>query len=273
MKKLFLLLLAIFSTSAVIHAQNQTAIGARLGIKRAGLTIQQDIGERSKLEGLLTISKEDVTATGLYEYHHPVGPEGLTVYGGIGAHVGKFYNLNPMDIVEDILNPESSKSGAFTGLDLIGGVQYKIPFLPANVSLDVKPALHLNNHPNKFQFQAGLSLRFFFGSGGGSGSGSGSGTGSNGGGGYETGTGGGYPGGAYPSPSPSPTPERKGKVKTRDYPAPTTKPTNPKPSPKPTPQPSPNPTPTNDGDKDRGGNSSGDDNENNNGESWGDGGN
>ena len=91
MKKTILLVWVLLSFSAASYAQNETSIGFRLDIKRAGFTLQQSLGEKSKLEGLLTFSKEDVVATGLYEYHHPIGPKGLTVYGGLGGHYGKFY--------------------------------------------------------------------------------------------------------------------------------------------------------------------------------------
>lgn len=265
MKKIIVLFLAIISTTAVTLAQNETSVGVRIGIKRAGLTIQQDIGEKSKLEGIMTISKEDVAVTGLYEYHHPLGPKGLTFYGGLGGHFGKFYKSEVVDVIDNIFNPDSmSTSGTYTGLDLIGGLQYKIPFLPANISIDMKPALHLNGHPKKFQFQAGVSLRFLFGAGGPGGKDSGGGQGSGSGGGYGSGSGSGTsPTGTFPggtSPTPSPTTKKSGKVKSKSYPNPTkTK--------KPTQTTKPAPTPPTNPPTDKNG-----DDKNNNGESWGDGG-
>lgn len=162
---------------------SSTAIGIRLGGGimggELGLSLQQRLNTNNYLEAIVGLNKYDYRLTGFYQYHYPLAVKGLNLYGGVGAHVGKTRSGGIADII-DIINgdvPDVSGPGIFTGVDAIGGLMYKLPGMPINLSLDVKPAYSFNNHPKPFEIGAGLTVRWTFGSGGGGGNGSGNGNG------------------------------------------------------------------------------------------------
>ncbi|TXK52008.1 hypothetical protein FVR03_02445 [Pontibacter qinzhouensis] len=120
----------------------RTAAGIRLDGERLGLTIQQRVFEKSTIEGIFAVGTREVSATALYEWHRPILGRRLNYYLGAGAHVG---NLKD--------------SGAFTGLDAILGLEYKVNGLPILISTDIKPAFHVN-HEDWVALSTGISIRY-----------------------------------------------------------------------------------------------------------------
>ena len=118
-----------------------TAAGLRIDKEAFGLTIQQRILPKSTLEGIGLIGKREVSGTVLFEQHFPIISNGFNYYIGAGGHVGNLKDY-----------------GNFYGADAIMGLEMKIPILPVNISLDLKPAFHVN-HEDWFAFQGGFSIR------------------------------------------------------------------------------------------------------------------
>ncbi len=290
---LFLSLFIVANTSyAQTYSKNKstaaatpsTLMGVRIGTgtlgSDLGLTIQHQFNQNSYVEGMGTLNKYDMRLTGLYQYHQPLSMRGMTWYMGGGMHIGRVRKSvaeTLIDILNIDLGTEADAKRIFLGLDAVAGIQYKFPGIPMNASVDIKPALNLNDHPKRFEVGAAFSLRWHIGSGGGKGSSNGS---TSGNGGY--GTSGGSKGGSEsgnsgdgrvktttppisPSPSPQTTPKTPSETK------PTTPQTNPS-SPKvkvktktkttPTQKPSPTPKPSGDNDGSQNGQGS------NHGESW-----
>lgn len=151
MKKYIILSIMLLIVSFDGFAQKYgRAAGLRIGNRATvGLTIQQRVLPQTTIEGLLTLGVRDreVAATALVEYHKPFfgkKAKSFNGYIGAGGHVGAV----PGD-------------GAFSGLDAIMGVEYKLPLLPLLISADIKPRVNIG-HAKTFQFQTGLSARYVF---------------------------------------------------------------------------------------------------------------
>lgn len=146
-----------------------------------GISLQQQLNKKNFLEGIGTVNTTDIRFTGLYQYHQPLVVKNLSLVMGGGFHFGKTHAQGGLDLVEILTGTDMNPGQAdmFYGADLIAGLQYDVPRMPINLMLDVKPALHLGNHPNNLEIGVGFTVRFEFGKGGGgSGNGQGSGTGS-----------------------------------------------------------------------------------------------
>lgn len=148
MKKLRLLLIGIFCFTAVQQASSQeysNALGIRLSTSQA--TINQSVSyrrylnENTAIEGLLSF--DPIAVGALYEKVYPLGAPGLQWFFGGGAYV------------------------AFTGNNVFGamgiaGLDYTIPSIPINMSLDWKPELNFVNNVNFQASAVALSIRFVF---------------------------------------------------------------------------------------------------------------
>ncbi len=263
-------------TSAGVRLEAVTGSGVGLG-----LTLLQDLNKYNKIEGMLTINNRDWRVTGLYEFYQPVpNISDLSWFVGAGAHMGKAGTDPDYTLLNDIMSGNidfnevaNGNSAFFVGVDGIAGLNYKVSQMPINVSVDLKPALNLNNHPNKIELGIGVSVRWMLGSGGGGGKGGGNGSGS----GASKGEGNGGGQGTTPRKGTVRNSQHKGDKphsNTSTTTRPTTKPnkgtnTRPttKPTPNPTPDPGPTPNPTPNGGNNNGNNNG---NGNSNGESWGD---
>jgi len=142
MKKLtFILSLCLIC--GVASAQNyRTAAGLRIGRGGFGISAQQKIMPRSTLEGIVSLDPDEFAGTLLLEKHHPLIGKGFNYYLGGGAHVGTLKDY-----------------GTFYGADAIVGAEMKLPLFPILLSLDLKPAVHVN-HENWFNLGGGFSLRY-----------------------------------------------------------------------------------------------------------------
>ena len=97
--------------------------------------------------------------TGLYEVHGTAfNTANLKWYYGGGAHVG-FYNGKYYRGFE---KNRADEGYVEVGVDGILGLEYKIPTIPINISLDWKPALSLIGGVGFIGDGFGLSVRYCF---------------------------------------------------------------------------------------------------------------
>ena len=270
---------------------NPSAIGVRVEATTSGgigmgATFQQSLTKRTGLEGIITGNNTDMRITGLYEYFQPLIFKGWKAYIGGGGHIGMTHSAGSAQLLADIMSGSLDVSNGrqlFMGVDGIVGAQYDVPNMPINISIDAKPALHLNNHPNRFEIGVGLSVRFKLGSGGGNGNGNGQGSGSGSAGGASQGSQGSGSSAGQGSGEGSGSTTKKGTVKVRRQENGSSNTnsnsnsggnngnsrTNSRvsPSPNPSPSPTPAPTPSNNNNGNKNSNGSGGSG-NDNGEGW-----
>jgi len=133
------------SLQKVNGQQYSNALGIRLSTAQA--TINQSISyrrylnENTAIEGLLSF--DPIAVGALYEKIYPLGVPGLQWFFGGGAYV------------------------AFKGDNVFGamgiiGMDYTIPSVPINLSLDWKPELNFINNVNFQASAVALSVRFVF---------------------------------------------------------------------------------------------------------------
>jgi hypothetical protein len=161
MKK-FALLLTLFlflAFAQVTKAQSYTTgIGLRL-TNWYGLTIKHHLSEANAIEGILHTRWGGLLITGLYEHHFPAfGQDGLRWYVGIGGHVGFWSDYNNKNLWFE----DDQDARAAIGLDLIGGIEYTIPDVPINLSLDFKPGFNLVPASFFIYDDIALSVRYVF---------------------------------------------------------------------------------------------------------------
>lgn len=134
-----------------VRAQSEQAVGPnRLGIRISSsdavvnhsITYKRFLKPDLAVEGLLSFS--DPVALGLLvEKHKPFGTAGFTWFWGAGAYAG-------------------FGGGRNFGAQGVVGLDYLLPQLPINLSLDWKPEL---NFTKQFSFEpaaVGFSARFAF---------------------------------------------------------------------------------------------------------------
>lgn len=120
----------------------RTAAGVRLDGDLFGVTVQQKLFEKTTVEGILALGAREYSGTALYQRHFPILGKRFNYYLGAGGHVGHLKDY-----------------GTFTGLDAIGGIEYKVNGLPFLISADIKPAVHFN-HENWTDLSTGISIRY-----------------------------------------------------------------------------------------------------------------
>lgn len=150
MKKVSVLFFSfIFLAGAAANAQTyQTALGAKFYIGNGsvgGLNVRHTIAENTALEGSLLFFSGGVGIEGLYEYQGPInGAEGLQYFVGGGAMLG--------------IGTGNNKGASFA-LRLTGGLDYKIPDAPINVSLGLDPFFYLAPSTGS-SLPLGIGLRY-----------------------------------------------------------------------------------------------------------------
>lgn len=154
MKKLLVISTVFFLFNVgKINAQSyDAALGLRLGFP-TGLTGKFFISETDAIEGLLFFDfRNDVQSigiTGLYERHaDPFNIPELLLFYGIGGGLGVW------------THDGENSGGLAVGLDAIVGIEYNIPEVPINVSLDIKPNLQLIPNVGFGNINAALSVRY-----------------------------------------------------------------------------------------------------------------
>jgi hypothetical protein len=124
------------------------AIGIRLGPNSpaisSGFTAKYFLNEKHAIEGIVGVTN-GVGVCGLFEWHHPIASvENLQWFVGAGGFLGY------------------RDSKTLLGVAGIGGLDYKFPDIPLNISIDWKPELNLINDVGYDGAGVGLSARFTF---------------------------------------------------------------------------------------------------------------
>lgn len=143
MRFIFITLILFQCCLFPVHSQKYgTAVGIRFSDNQFGVSVRQQFYKRFTGEALLEVSADEFTATFLPKYHIPIIGKGLNFYVGAGAHVGTLKDY-----------------GATLGVNLMTGVELKIPALPLTVSADFKPAYHFR-HEDWFDFPVAVSVHY-----------------------------------------------------------------------------------------------------------------
>lgn len=154
MKKI-LTLLCLMAVAKLASAQEyKTAIGLRGG-SPSGLTVKHFLHDNKALEGLLAFHYRGLEIAGLYEVYAPAfGVGGLYWYYGGGGHIGSYKGSS---------NKRLDRMDTFiaVGADGIVGLEYVIPEIPINFSIDLKPTLNVVGFVG-FRFEGGISARYYF---------------------------------------------------------------------------------------------------------------
>jgi hypothetical protein len=156
MKKLIITFsLVVIMISAASAQDYNNAIGVRGGLF-SGLTLKHFIGDRAAIEALLETRWSGLGVAGLYEIHaNAFDVDRLNWYYGVGAHIG-FYNG------DNTPWGTASTSYSLVGLDAILGIEYNIPDIPVNISIDYKPVFNIIGFTGFWGDGAALSIRYIF---------------------------------------------------------------------------------------------------------------
>jgi hypothetical protein len=150
MKKTGIILTALFlimATTDDLHAQGyRTALGIRISsddaIVNNSVSLKYFFSGTTAVEGLLSFG--DPVALGLLlEKHRPAGNSGLSLFYGGGAYIGFGSTKN-------------------IGAQGVLGLDYKLPSIPLNLSLDWKPELNIVKETVFEPAAVGASIRFTF---------------------------------------------------------------------------------------------------------------
>lgn len=162
MRKLTLVftLTLLILLGAKAQAQSYTTgIGLRIA-PWYGFTIKHHLSDDTAIEGIIHTRWRGLLVTVLYEKHFPAfGQDGLRWYIGAGGHVG-FWNDNRYRNNPWFYDHPNSHVGI--GVDLIGGIEYTIPDVPINISLDIKPGFNIVPGFYTIYDDGALSVRFVF---------------------------------------------------------------------------------------------------------------
>lgn len=153
--------LFLLTMSQQIKAQSN-AIGVRLG-GTSGITLRGAVGQGAAIEAIIGGYPYGPSVTLLGEAHKSLGTV-FSLYAGGGAHIrfGRDWyrerNCYPLYGCYTYQNGETG-----VGVDLIGGVEAKIPALPLAFSLDLKPFLEWTNENKQYAgYDVGLGIKIVF---------------------------------------------------------------------------------------------------------------
>lgn len=160
--KLFYSLFLVIVFVSLSEAQEK-AIGIRLGAPY-GLSFKLYKNQNTALEVIVSSNHFDrgLFLTGLYEKSQTAFNEnGLDFFYGIGGHIGFFQGgfYRSSYYGKDYY----SYPGSFVtiGIDLIAGLEYKIPNAPFTIGVDVKPTIEIF-HPVSGFLDGGITFRYIF---------------------------------------------------------------------------------------------------------------
>ena len=154
MQKLFLCFLFVsFSSIAFSQAPYNRAIGVKLP-GGFSVTYKKFIAETRNLEFQATGWNKGFRVSGLYEFNFYSFPKIPTLawFVGPGVHAGFWKDQYKT----------SYGSKADIGIDGIIGLDYKIPDLPLNFSVDWQPAVTLIGNASFAPATGGIAARFTF---------------------------------------------------------------------------------------------------------------
>ncbi|AGY53963.1 hypothetical protein BRDCF_p1336 [Bacteroidales bacterium CF] len=153
MKKAIIIISALLITLSAKGQDYERAVGARLGTS-IGASYKQFVTAGSAFEvvtSLDLIGKNDrkLTLSAYGEYHYNLGVDGLSLFGGPGVSYGLYVAGDYRD-------------GAVFSIDLISGVEYKLPDYPFILSFDWNPQLQMVTNAGIKPANFGLSFRYTF---------------------------------------------------------------------------------------------------------------
>jgi hypothetical protein len=153
MKKVLIIISALLITMSAKGQDYERAVSARLGTS-IGASYKQFVTAGSAFETIASldiIGKNDrkLTMAAYGEYHYNLGVDGLSLFGGPGVSFG-FY------VAGDY------KDGAILSIDLIGGIEYKLPDQPFIIAFDWNPQLQMVTNAGIKPANFGISLRYTF---------------------------------------------------------------------------------------------------------------
>ena len=146
----------IMSASMLAAQSYERSIGLRLGTVVGG-SYKQFLHTAGALEAILDLdivhpSLMSVRGTALYEYHFPIrAVDGLAWYIGAGFTIGTK------------IGDTTNKRFLF-GMDVLGGVEYKLMTLPLCFALDFDPKIYFAGYDAFYLEPAsvGLTMRYTF---------------------------------------------------------------------------------------------------------------
>jgi hypothetical protein len=151
--------LFVFSVIAIfllqpLYLQAQlytTALGLRLS-QHAGITLQQQVGKRITVEGMLQhglLSNQTIVTVLLQKHMHLI-TKGINMYAGAGPHL-TWYPMPPT------LKGGDERASA-TGLSLLAELEAAVG--RTLIAIDYKPAFNFGAGIPVYQGEVGLSLRY-----------------------------------------------------------------------------------------------------------------
>lgn len=154
MKKVILLLVAVFSLGMAVNAQNAIGVRGAFGSGNgAEISYMHGLGaNRLELDlGWYTYSDWGgyVNLTGIYQWKGELGSN-FGWYAGVGANIGFWMDKHGND------------GNLGLGLDCQAGLEYNFQALPLQVTLDARPQWDFLGHSNGFGYLLALGLRYRF---------------------------------------------------------------------------------------------------------------
>jgi hypothetical protein len=120
------------------------AVGIRGNGNLLGFSFVQRIAPSLTGEVILERNPFDSHIAGTVRFHKSTFGPRLNSYFGIGGQAG-FVRYAP---------------GTFVGLNTQFGLEYKLPFLPIQTSIDLMPMINIGPHPKNIYLQVALGIRY-----------------------------------------------------------------------------------------------------------------
>jgi hypothetical protein len=145
----------IILLSFCAKAQQGSSYTTAAGIKfyPTAFTFKHFVSDTRAVEGIAYIWENGVKVSGLYQFHFfdmDMDMDGIGWYVGGGAHVGFWSGQGKIN-----------KGNNFAlGVDFIAGLDYKIPSIPINISLDWNPGITLVGSTGIDPAYGGISIRY-----------------------------------------------------------------------------------------------------------------
>jgi hypothetical protein len=157
MRNIALLFSFFFALSASAQQNNiapyQTALGVKLSSGVAA-SYKTFVTPKNAFEAQSSFFREGIRLVGLYEFHSYAfeSVPGLAWYIGPGVHVG-FWKRNFRDKYNSTVD---------IGIDGVLGLDYKIPSVPLNLSLDWQPSYSVVGNAGLSPQFGGIAIRYVF---------------------------------------------------------------------------------------------------------------
>jgi len=164
-KLVFVIALAFLSFTS--KAQLSTGLGLRYGMDNGpGLDFIQYFLSRNQgaAHFMLSIPYGGERLNALYEIHirnhnERIEMTGVSFFFGVGGHVGRY---DPNDYRKSSTDPIEKQNIFAFGIDGIGGVEWKIPYMPLQLSVDIHPFFDLNYSKQPNWLDLGITARYLF---------------------------------------------------------------------------------------------------------------